>query len=56
VVGHISYGAVPYSVPHTLADETVWVRVDGDQVVVTHCPSGGALEVARHRRSTLAIP
>ena len=26
----VSFGAVTYSVPHTLADETVWVRVDGD--------------------------
>ncbi len=52
----ISFGAVPYSVPHTLADETVWVRVEGDEVVVTHCPSSGALEVARHRRSTPGHP
>ena len=29
----ISYGGVSYSVPHGLADETVWVRVDGDEVV-----------------------
>ena len=33
----VSFGAVTYSVPHTLADETVWVRVDGDHLVVTHC-------------------
>ena len=31
----ISFGAVTYSVPHTRADETVWVRVDGDHLVVT---------------------
>jgi transposase len=52
----ISYGGVTYSVPHTLADETVWVRVDGDQVVVTHCPAPGPVEVARHQRSTPGHP
>ena len=52
----ISFGGVTYSVPHTLADETVWVRVDGDQVVVTHCASSGAIEVARHQRSTPGHP
>ena len=52
----ISYGGVLYSVPHTLADETVWVRVDGDQIVVTHCPRSGPVEVARHQRSTPGHP
>jgi transposase len=52
----ISFGGVTYSVPHTLADETVWVRVDGDQVVVTHCPASGPVEVARHQRSTPGHP
>lgn len=52
----ISFGGVTYSVPHTLADETVWVRVDGDQVVVTHCSPSGPVEVARHRRSTPGHP
>ena len=52
----ISFGAVTYSVPHTLADETVWVRVDGDQVVVTHCAPSGPVEVARHQRSTPGHP
>ena len=52
----ISYGGVLYSVPHTLADETVWVRVDGDQVVVTHCAASGPVEVARHQRSTPGHP
>jgi hypothetical protein len=37
----ISFGGVTYSVPHTLVDETVWVRVDGDEIVVTHCPGRG---------------
>jgi hypothetical protein len=52
----ISYGGVPYSVPHTLAEETVWVRVDGDEIVITHVPATGAVEVARHRRSTPGNP
>jgi transposase len=52
----ISYGGVTYSVPHTLVDETVWVRVDGDEIVATHCPPAGAVEVARHRRSTPGRP
>jgi hypothetical protein len=52
----ISYGGVTYSVPHTLADESVWVRVEGDEVVVTHVSGRGAQEVARHRRSTPGHP
>jgi transposase len=52
----ISYGGVIYSVPHTLADETVWVRVDGDQIVAVHCPPSGPVEVARHHRSTPGQP
>ena len=52
----ISFGGVTYSVPHTLADETVWVRVDGDQIVVVHCAPTGPIEVARHQRSTPGHP
>lgn len=52
----ISYGGVTYSVPHTLADETVWARVEGDHVVVVHCGPAGPVEVARHRRSTPGCP
>jgi transposase len=52
----ISYGGVIYSVPHTLVDETVWVRLDGDEVVVCHVSAAGAAEVARHRRSTPGHP
>ena len=52
----ISYGGVTYSVPHTLADETVWVRVDGDEIVIVHCSPAGPVEVARHRRSTPGNP
>jgi hypothetical protein len=52
----VSYGGVTYSVPHTLVDDQVWVRVDGDEIVVTHVSSAGAVEVARHRRSTPGSP
>ena len=41
-----------YSVPHTLIDDEVWVRVDGDEIVATHVSGTGAVEVARHLRST----
>ncbi len=52
----ISYGGVTYSVPHTLADVSVWVRVDGDEIVVTYCGASGPVEVARHQRSTPGHP
>lgn len=48
----VSVGGVRYSVPYTLIDETVWVRFDGDDLVVVHAGADGAKEVARHRRST----
>ena len=52
----ISFGGVTYSVPHTLADATVWVRIDGEEVVVTHCAPSGPVEVARRQRSTPGHP
>ena len=52
----ISFGGVTYSVPHTLIDQVVWVRVDGDEIVATHIASTGAVEVARHLRSTPGNP
>lgn len=52
----ISYGGVTYSVPHRLIDDTVWVRVDGDEIVAVHVNGAGAVEVARHRRSTPGTP
>jgi transposase len=39
-----------YSVPHTLRDTRVWVRVAGDEVVVVAGGPGEVKEVARHRR------
>jgi len=52
----ISFGGVTYSVPHTLAGEGVWVRVDGDEIVAVHVSERGATEVARHLRSTPGTP
>lgn len=37
-----------YSVPHTLAGQTVWVRRYGEQVVIVHVGDDGPVEVARH--------
>ena len=34
----------------------VWVRVDGDEIVAVHVSAAGAVEVARHRRSTPGTP
>ena len=52
----ISFGGVTYSVPHTLVDDAVWVRVDGDEVVAVHVAGRGVTEVARHRRGTPGTP
>src|SRR5690606_7660431 len=52
----ISYGGVTYSVPHTLVDDQVWVRVDGDEIVAVHVAGRGVTEVARHRRGTPGSP
>jgi hypothetical protein len=52
----ISYGGVTYSVPHTLADQVVWVRVDGDELVAVHVGGRGPVEVARHQLSTPGHP
>jgi len=52
----VSFGGVTYSVPHTLAGEEVWVRVDGDEIVAVHVSDRGATEVARHLRSTPGTP
>ena len=52
----VSFGAVTCSVPHTLADETVRVRVGGDHLVVTRCAPWGPIEAARRQRSTPGHP
>ena len=53
----ISVGGAQYSVPHTLIDERVWARTDGDQLIVVHVDGHlGAKEVARHRLTTPGRP
>ena len=38
-----------YSVPHTLAEEIVWVRTEGSELVVVADRGGGFAEAARHQ-------
>jgi hypothetical protein len=53
----ISVGGAQYSVPHTLIDERVWARADGEELVVIHVDGpGGPREVARHRQTTPGRP
>jgi len=53
----INFGGVAYSVPHELIGDTVWVLVQGNEVVLTHQHrSVGAVEVARHPHSTPGNP
>jgi transposase len=52
----IRYGSARYSVPHDLVTERVWVRVDGEELVVVHLGPAGAREVARHRLTTPGAP
>lgn len=53
----ISVGGVRYSVPYRLIDEKVWVREHGDELVIVHLDRAhGAVEVARHRKSTKGHP
>ena len=53
----ISVGGAQYSVPHTLIDERVWARTDGDQLIVVHVDGHqGPKEVARHRLTTPGRP
>ena len=52
----IRFGSARYSVPHQLVGERVWVRVAGDELVLTHVGLVGACEVARHRLTTPGNP
>lgn len=45
-----------YSAPARLAGETVWARVHGSEVVLTHVGSAGPVEVARHALTTPGNP
>ena len=52
----ISLGGTRYSVPHQLIDQTVFVRVDGDEVIIAHQGRDGVTEVARHRTAPPGQP
>jgi hypothetical protein len=38
----LRFGSARYSVPHQLVGERVWVRVAGDELIVTHAAEAGA--------------
>ena len=53
----VSVGDAIYSVPHELIGERVWVRAEGERLVVVHVdPDQGPPEVARHRLTTPGRP
>ena len=52
----VSLGNVRYSVPHTLIEEPVFVRLEGEEIVIAHQGRDGVAEVARHRASTPGNP
>ncbi len=52
----IRFGSARYSVPHGLVGERAWIRVVGDELVVTHVQGDGAREVARHHLTTPGSP
>ena len=52
----ISLGGTRYSVPHQLIDQTVWVRVDGEEVIIAHRGDRGVREVARHATAAPGNP
>lgn len=52
----VRFGSVRYSTPPGLIGREVWVRVDGDELVITAAGAAGLVEVARHRLSTPGNP
>jgi transposase len=52
----VAFDGVRYSVPHQLVDTRVWVRHQGEEVIVTAETSDGPAEVARHRQGTPGNP
>jgi transposase len=52
----VRFGSARYSVPHTLVGERVWVRVEGEELVVAHVGRTGASEAARHWLTTPGKP
>lgn len=45
----LNHRGARYSVPHVWVDQRVWVRVEGDTLVVVATPPAGPVEIARHR-------
>jgi hypothetical protein len=52
----VSVGEAIYSVPHALIGERVWVRAEGEQLIVVHIDHQGPREVARHALTTPGRP
>ena len=52
----VSVGDAIYSVPHELIGERVWVRAEGEQLIVVHVDHEGPREVARHELTTPGRP
>ena len=52
----VRFGSVRYSTPPGLVGGEVWVRADGDELVITANLQAGLTEVARHRLSTPGNP
>ena len=53
----VSVGEAIYSVPHELIGEPVWVRAEGEQLIVVHVDEvQGPREVARHELTTPGRP
>ena len=52
----IRLGSVRYSVPRAFVGAEVWVRVEGDAVVIVARTETGLAEIARHARSTPGQP
>jgi transposase len=52
----IRFGSVRYSTPPGLVGAEVWVRADGEELVIVADSDAGLTEVARHRLSTPGNP
>jgi len=52
----VRFGSVRYSTPPGLVGREVWVRADGEELVITAHLDVGLTEVARHRLSTPGNP
>lgn len=48
--GTVSVSGSRYSVPHEHVDSRVWVRVHGNELIITAVAGGGPVEIARHGR------